>query len=169
VLGSSVAVHPPLRPPRLPRQRMWKRRRTTPGKWTPKGCEPRSVNYAVSPGQDTAIRPWTTLLESPRTRRHTNFANSKPNSVPSRISYNPVGGWHLRQRGASRACVNLALRALGIKCGGEYLGGAHFAAGGGSIGSMLALFSYLSGGCQSAIPWNTDPAREPAAHLCRGG
>jgi hypothetical protein len=38
------------------------------------------------------------------------------------------------------------LRALGIKRGGEYLGGAHFAAGGGSIGSMLALFSYLSKG-----------------------
>jgi len=38
------------------------------------------------------------------------------------------------------------LRALGIKRGGEYLGGTHFAAGGGSIGSMLALFSYLSKG-----------------------
>jgi hypothetical protein len=38
------------------------------------------------------------------------------------------------------------LRALGTKCGGEYLGGAHFAAGGGSIGSMLAFFSYISKG-----------------------
>jgi menaquinone-dependent protoporphyrinogen IX oxidase len=38
------------------------------------------------------------------------------------------------------------LKELGIKRGGEYLGGCHFIAGGGPIGSMLALFSYLSTG-----------------------
>jgi hypothetical protein len=38
------------------------------------------------------------------------------------------------------------LKELGIKLAGEYLGGSHFVAGGGPIGSMLALFSYLSTG-----------------------
>ena len=39
-----------------------------------------------------------------------------------------------------------ALKALGIKKGGEFVKGIHFIAAGGPVGSMLALMSYLAKG-----------------------